>query len=150
MDFIKKHIEWLPVILIAVILGGSFQFKFTDAPITVHIFNVVGEFLGLEFFKTTGAYIIGIAEGIAILMVIFPKTRGLGGLLTVGIMSGAIIFHLFSPLGVTVEWMENGEMMQDGTLFYTAVITWLSGAFLFMRHKDEVLGLLGGGNSEEG
>ena len=143
MDFVKKHIEWLPVILIAVILGSSFPFKFMDAPITVHIFDVVGEFLGLDFFKSIGAYIIGVAEAVAILLVLFPKTRGLGGLLTVGIMSGAIIFHLFSPLGVTVQWQQDGQMMQDGTLFYTAIITWVSGLFLFMRNKDQVMGLIG-------
>lgn len=143
MDFLKKHIEWLPVILIAVILGGSFPFKFMDAPITVHIFNVVGEFLGLDFFKSVGAYIIGTAEALAILLVLFPKTRGLGGLLAVGIMSGAIVFHLFSPLGVTVQWEEGGQMMEDGTLFYTAVVTWISGLFLFLRNKDQVMSLIG-------
>lgn len=143
MDFLKKHIEWLPIILIAVILGGSFPFKFMDAPITVHIFNVVGEFLGLDFFKSVGAYIIGAAEALAILLVLLPKTRGLGGLLAVGIMSGAIVFHLFSPLGVTVQWEEGGQMMEDGTLFYTAVVTWISGLFLFLRNKDQVMSLIG-------
>lgn len=145
MDFLKKHIEWIPIILIVIILGGSFPFKFMDAPITVHIFNVVGEFLGLDFFKSVGAYIIGAAEAVAILLVLMPKTRGLGGLLAVGIMSGAIVFHLFSPLGVTVQWQEGGQMMEDGTLFYTAVITWISGLFLFLRNKDQVLGLIGKG-----
>lgn len=145
MDFLKKHIEWIPIILIVIILGGSFPFKFMDAPITVHIFNVVGEFLGLDFFKSVGAYIIGAAEAIAILLVLIPKTRGLGGLLAVGVMSGAIVFHLFSPLGVTVQWQEGGQMMEDGTLFYTAVITWISGLFLFLRNKDQVLGLIGKG-----
>ncbi len=149
MDFLKKNIEWLPVILIAIILGGSFPFKFMDAPITVHIFNVVGEFLGLDFFKSVGAYIIGAAEAVAILLVLFPKTRGLGGLLAVGIMSGAIVFHLFSPLGVTVQWQEGGQMMEDGTLFYTAVVVWLSGFFLFLRNKDQVFGLIGMGSSTD-
>ena len=149
MDFLKKNIEWIPVILIAIIFGGSFPFKFTDAPITVHIFDVVGTWLGLDFFRTVGAYIIGAAEAVAILLVLFPKTRGLGGLLAVGIMTGAIIFHLFSPLGVTVRWEEGGQMMEDGTLFYTAVLVWFSGLFLFLRNKDAVLGLVGMGSNAE-
>lgn len=150
MDFLKKHIEWIPVILIAIIFGGSFPFKFTDAAITVHIFDVVGTWLGLDFFRTVGAYIIGVAEAVAILLVLFPKTRGLGGLLAVGIMTGAIIFHLFSPLGVTVRWEEAGQMAEDGTLFYTAILVWFSGLFLFLRNKDAVLGLVGmGSNTEE-
>ena len=36
-------------------------------------------------------------------------------------------------------------MMEDGTLFYTAVVVWLSGLFLFLRNKDQVLGLIGMG-----
>lgn len=149
MDFVKKHIEWLPAIVIAVILGGSLPFKFTGAPITDHIFDTVGLFLGLDFFRTAGGYIIGTAEAIAVIMVLIPASRGLGGLLTVGIMTGAIFFHLASPLGVTVEYMENGEMMQDGTLFYTAIVAWLCGAFLFMRNKDAVLGLIGKGGGTD-
>lgn len=148
MDFLKKHIEWIPVILIAIIFGGSFPFKFTDAPITVHIFDVVGTWIGLDFFRSVGGYIIGVAEAIAILLVLIPKTRGIGGALAVGIMSGAIIFHLFSPLGVTVRWEEGGQMMEDGTLFYTAVVVWLSGLFLFLRNKDQVFGLIGMGASD--
>ena len=150
MDFLKKNIEWIPVILIAIIFGGSFPFKFTDAPITVHIFNVVGDWIGLEFFKSVGGYLIGVAEAVAILLIVFPKTRGLGGLLAVGIMSGAIIFHLFSPLGATVRWEEGGQMMEDGTLFYTAVLVWFSGLFLFLRNKDQVLGLIGMGGDSAG
>ncbi len=150
MDFLKKHIEWIPALIILVIIGGSLPFKFTGAPITDHIFDVVGQFLGLEFFRTSGGYIIGTAELIAVILVLIPKYRGFGGALTLGIMTGAIIFHLFSPLGVTVQWEEGGQMMEDGTLFYTAIVAWLSGAFLFLRNKDQVLGLvgMGGGNTE--
>ena len=151
MDFLKKHIEWIPVILIAIIFGGSFPFKFTNAAITVHIFDEVGTWLGLDFFRTVGGYIIGVAEAIAILLVLFPKTRGLGGLLTFGIMSGAIIFHVFSPLGIVVEYTENGQAMQEVELFYMAIVAWFSGLFLFLRNRYAVLSLVGmGGNTETG
>lgn len=143
MDFLKKHIDWLPVILIAIIFGGSFPFKFMEAPITVHIFDVVGTWLGLDFFKTVGGYLVGTAEAIAIILVLIPKSRGIGGLLTFGIMSGAIVFHVFSPLGIVVEYMENGQMMQEVQLFYMAIVAWISGLYLFMRNKDQVLGLIG-------
>jgi len=143
MDFLKKHIEWLPVILIVVILGGSLPFKFSGAAQTDHIFDVVGQFLGLDFFRTSGGFIIGGAELIAVILVLLPKMRGIGGLLTVGIMSGAIFFHLASPLGVTVQWMENGQPQEDGTLFYMAIVALVSGLYLFVRNKDQVMGLIG-------
>lgn len=143
MDLVKKHIEWLPVILIVVILGGSLPFKFSGAAQTDHIFDVVGQFLGLGFFRTSGGFIIGAAELVAVILVLLPKMRGLGGLLTSGIMTGAIFFHLASPLGVTVQWMEDGQMQEDGTLFYMAIVALLSGLFLFLRNKDQVMGLIG-------
>ncbi len=143
MDFVKKHIEWLPVILIVIILGGSLPFKFTGAAQTDHIFDIVGQFLGLDFFRTSGGIIIGVIELVAVVMVLMPKMRGLGGLLTSGVMTGAIFFHLASPLGVTVQWMEDGQMQEDGTLFYMAIVALLSGLFLFMRNKDNVMGLIG-------
>lgn len=144
MDALKRNIDWLPAIAIAIILGGSLPFKFTGAPITDHIFDVVGQFLGLDFFRTSGGYIIGVAELVAVILVLIPKARGLGGLLTSGIMTGAIIFHLFSPLGVTVQYVdENGVMAEDGTLFYTAVVAFICGIFLAIRNKDQILGLIG-------
>lgn len=150
MDFLKKHIEWIPVIAIVIILGGSLPFKFSGSPITDHIFDTVGLALGLDFFRTSGGYIIGVAELAAVILVLIPKTRGFGGLLTLGIMTGAIFFHLFTDLNVTVRWEENGVMMEDGTLFYTAILAWLSGLFLFMRNKETVLGLIGMNSDKEG
>jgi len=146
MELLKKHGEWIPVLLIAFILGGSLPFKFTGDPMPTHIFNVVGEFLGLEFFKTTGAYIIGSIELIASVLVLVPSTRAYGGLLTAGTMTGAIVFHLFSPLGVTVHYVRDGVEMSDGSLFYTAIIALLSGLFLAYRHKN-TLPFMGGNHS---
>lgn len=145
MDFVKKHIDWVPVIIIIVIFGGSLPFKFTGAPITDHIFDVVGQFLGLDFFRTTGGYIIGMAELTAIILLLMPKTRGLGGLLTTGVMTGAIIFHLFSPLGIAFEYTETDGSVgyEDGSLFYSAVVAFLSGLYLAIKNKDQILGLLG-------
>ncbi|NVJ99863.1 MAG: DoxX family protein [Alphaproteobacteria bacterium] len=149
MDFIKKHIEWLPALAIVIILGGSLPFKFGGSAETAHIFDVVGQFLGLEFFRTTGGYIIGAAELVACILLLIPAMRALGALLTVGIMAGAITFHLFSPLGVTVQWMENGEMQEDGTLFYMAIIAFLCGVWLVLRKKDDLLQMIGKGSASE-
>ena len=136
MDLLKKHIEWIPAVLIALILGGSLPFKFSGDPMPVHIFNTVGAYLGLEFFKTYGAYIIGMAELAASILVLVPITRAYGGLLTMGTMAGAIYFHLFTDLGVVVKYERDGVMMEDGSLFYTAIVALLCGAFLAYRHRN--------------
>lgn len=148
MDFLKKHYQWIFAILIVVILGGSLPYKFTGAPVTDHIFNVVGEFLGLEFFKTSGGIIIGVAELIACILVLVPKFRGLGGLLTLSIMTGAIFFHLASPLGVEVHYIdENGNAAVEAQLFYMAIVAWVSGAILAFKNKDD-LPIIGKGAAE--
>jgi len=143
MDFIKKHIEWLPALVIVVILGGSLPYKFGGSAETAHIFDVVGQFLGFEFFRTTGGYIIGAAELVACILLLMPKMRAFGAVLTAGTMAGAITFHLFSPLGVNVQWMENGEIQEDSSLFYLAVVAFLSALWLIFRRKDELLALFG-------
>ncbi len=136
MELLKKHRDWIPAVLIALILGGSLPFKFTGDPMPTHIFNVVGEFLGLDFFKAYGAVIIGIAELASSILVLIPATRAYGGLLTAGTMAGAIFFHLFSPLGVTVHYVRDGVEMSDGSLFYTAIIALLCGLYLAYRGKN--------------
>jgi len=139
MDFLKKHHQWIPILLIVFILGGSLPFKFTGAPITDHIFNVVGDFLGLGFFKTSGGYIIGFAELIACILVLIPSKRGWGGALTLGVMTGAIFFHLVSPLGVEVHYVdEAGNAAIESQLFYMAIVAWLSGAYLTLKNKDSL------------
>lgn len=143
MDFIKKHINWLPVILIVLILGASLPFKFTGHPQPTHIFDVVGQWLGLEFFRAYGAVIIGIVELIAVILVLIPATRAFGGLLTSGTMAGAIFFHLATPLGVTVRWEENGVMQEDGSLFYTAIVAFVLGLYLAYKGRDKILALIG-------
>jgi hypothetical protein len=140
MDFVKKHIEWLPVIFMIAILSGSVPFKFgilSNAQPT-HIFNTVGEWLGLDIFKTYGAMVIGAVELIASILLLFPKTRVYGAILALGTMAGAIFFHLFTPLGVTVQWMENGVPQEDGTLFYTAVLVFICAIWLILRRRNEL------------
>lgn len=145
MNLLKKYDQWIAAILIVVILGGSLPFKFTGHPMPTHIFNVVGEFLGLGFMQTHGAVIIGVIELVSCVLVLIPAMRVYGGLLTAGTMAGAIFFHLFSPLGVTVRYTLDGAEMSDGTLFYTAILAMLAGLFLAYRNK-ETLPVIGGSN----
>lgn len=138
MGIIQKYGEWILAILIVVILGGSLPFKFSGDPMPTHIFNVVGEFMGLGFMQSHGAIIIGIVELVCCIFVLVPSTRALGGLLTAGTMAGAIFFHLFSPLGVTVTYMRDGVEMSDGTLFYTAILAFIAGLILAYKNKDRL------------
>ena len=139
MDFLKKHHEWIPALVIAIILGMTLPFKFGGAAITDHIFDVVGAYLGLGFFQSNGSQIIGALELITVIMVLMPASRALGAVLGMGLMGGAIFFHLFSPLGTTIEYMdENGVAQADGDMFYMAILVFVSALYLAFKNKDSL------------
>ena len=65
-----------------------------------------------------------ICAGVAVLV---PAVQGLGALFAMGIMTGAIIFHLFTPLGVD-------PYGDGGKLFKEACFTFLVAGFVaFLR-----------------
>ncbi len=165
----KKHIPLILSIYVAFVFLQSLFFKFTElfgppADITVYIFDTIGTWivdgLGMptlgELFGSYGAIVIGLAELIASILILRAGTRGLGALLGLGVMSGAIFFHVFTPLGlfpftdlacVVAEapypiGFENG-CPKEYPLFFMAVGVWLSCAYLIVTHKKQLLGLIG-------
>ena len=98
---------WLLRLIPAIILLQTLFFKFSAAPESVYIF----ETLGMEPHGRIG---IGIAELITACLLLYPRTSGIGAILGVGIISGAIFFHI-TQLGVVVQ----GD---GGLLFGLAVI----------------------------
>lgn len=138
----KKRISIIVLsVFIAFVFIQSLFFKFTDAPETQHIFGTLNEWtrsLGVgNLFARNGIfsqYVIGSTELVASILVlsgVFLRKSLLslgGGLMATGIMSGAIIFHLFTPLGVEVQ----GD---GGTLFIMACLVWSSGLALAWMHR---------------
>ncbi|MCY4237909.1 MAG: hypothetical protein OXC93_06110 [Rhodospirillaceae bacterium] len=130
-------------LLIAVIFIQSLFFKFTAAPETVYIFGTLdtwaADSLGLDgWFLPPGpfnAYVIGTAELVASLLLLAGLLfgpwliTGLGALIALGVISGAIFFHLFTPLGIEVQ----GD---GGFLFIMACVVWFCAvALLFMTRS---------------
>lgn len=100
---------------IAFVFIQSLFFKFTDSPETQYIFGTLDAwaaslgFAGL--FAPNGPfsqYVVGSAELVASLLLLAGLFTGrvpfqaAGALLALGVISGAIFFHLFTPLGVQV------------------------------------------------
>lgn len=122
MKTIKKYFPLALRIIVAIILVQTLRFKFTAAPDSVYIFTKIG----LEPYGRIG---IGIVELIAGILLLIPKTVWIGALLAIGVVSGAIFFHLTS-LGIEVN-------NDKGVLFITAVVTFvLSGIVLYLYRKD--------------
>ena len=121
----------------------SLFFKFTGSEETDIIFSTIANWMstvGLGFiaptFKSIGGYAIGGTELIASLLLIFPKSRRLGATIGLAVISGAIFFHLFTPLGVNRVVNAAGET-DGGILFYMACGVWVSSLVIFILSKKE-------------
>ncbi|MDX2095794.1 MAG: hypothetical protein SFW64_07655 [Alphaproteobacteria bacterium] len=134
-------IQIVLVLYIALVFVQSLFFKFSGAPETQFIFATLDAWAaGLGFpglFAPGGIFaakVIASAELVAalLLLISLPTRRVIlrvaGAALALGIISGAIFFHLFTPLGINVA--DDG-----GTLFVMATGVWLSAAALLLHDR---------------
>ena len=114
-------IAWICRIAAAIILLQTLFFKFTAAPESVYIFTRVG----LDPWGRIGS---GIAELIAAILILIPRTTWLGAGLALGVMAGAIFSHL-TVLGVVV--------MDDGGLLFglALAVAACSVVLLFLQRR---------------
>jgi hypothetical protein len=137
----------LPLFVSAIFLD-SLRYKFTDAPETQVIFGLLDSWAAswgaAGLFGHTGLfsqYVIGSAELVAsacLLLGFIPglvRLRVLGSALGLAIMTGAVNFHLFTPLGIDPN--EDG-----GGLFVAACLVWLSCAAILVLNRHEAAGLV--------
>ena len=126
MELSKRQniFSWVLQIIVAVILLQTLFFKFTGAAESVYIFTK----LGAEPWGRIGS---GIVEMIASILLLMPRTIWLGALLSLGVISGAIMSHL-TMLGIKLTAVgDNGE------LFALAVVVFVcSAAVLLIRRRQ--------------
>ncbi len=140
---------------VAFVFVQSLFFKFTDSPETQHIFGTLNAWalsLGLPgVFARSGIfsqYVIGSAELVASLLLLAgllpgrALVQGAGALLSLAVISGAVFFHLFTPLGVEVV---NSDGSRDGgELFILACGVWLSAMTILVLRRKIILASLPG------
>ncbi len=151
-DIVALALKYAPkgiAVFNAAIFVDSLRYKFSDHPKTQEIFGRLDDWAGSigvpGLFGHTGVfsqYVIGGAELIAAAMLLtgafytpYRFLLPLGAFIGLTVMTGAVSFHLFTPLGVD----PNND---GGGLFRAACLVWvLSLALLFLRAGD--LDLLG-------
>lgn len=99
--------SWSCQLIAAAILAQTLFFKFTGAPESRFIFSTLG-------IEPWGRYATGIAELIAVILLLNPATAAIGGLVAMGLMGGAIMSHL-TRLGI--------EVQGDGGLLFGLALT---------------------------
>ena len=110
-------------LIAAIILLQTLFFKFTAAEESVFIFTTVG----MEPWGRIGS---GVAELIAAVLLLIPSTIWLGAGLSLGVISGAIFFHL-TVLGIEVQ----GD---GGQLFVYAVAVFVCSLVALIIHRKQI------------
>ena len=111
-------------LIAAIILLQTLYFKFTASPESVYIFTVVG-------MEPWGRIAVGVLELVAGLLLVISATAWLGGLLSLGLMGGALMMHM-TKLGISVQ----GD---GGYLFFLALAVALCSLYVVIINKDQIL-----------
>ena len=117
---------WALRLVAAFILLQTLYFKFTSQPESVELFTK----LGMEPWGRIGT---GIGELIASILILIPRTTLIGAIMGLGLMSGAIFFHL-TKLGIYFGG--------DAVLFTYAVITFICCSLLIIIYRKNIPQLL--------
>lgn len=123
----KNIIDWVLRIVVAGILIQTLYFKFSGAEESKYIFST----LGAEPYGRIGS---GIFELIAAVLILYTPTTGIGAVLALGVISGAILSHL-TILGIEVQ----GD---GGLLFYLALVVF-AGSFILAWTRRRSLPIVG-------
>jgi putative oxidoreductase len=110
-------------LIAAAIMLQTLYFKFTAHPDSVYIFTQ----LGMEPYGRIG---IGVMELITSILLLIPRTRPYAAVLGVGIISGALFFHI-TKLGINVN-------NDGGKLFGLALATFICCALLIWVERKKL------------
>jgi uncharacterized membrane protein YphA (DoxX/SURF4 family) len=121
----NNKILFILKIIASVIMLQTLFYKFSGARESIDLFTkLIGE---NEAYMRIGT---GILELIASILIFIPKTTWIGALLTVGLMSGAILSHL-TKIGIE----HNND---SGLLFTSAIIIFLAGIIVSYSERKNI------------
>jgi len=118
-----RIVSWTAQIVAAAILAQTLYFKFTAAPESVYIFTT----LGMEPWGRIGTAVV---ELVTATLLLVPTTAALGAVLALGLMTGAIFFHL-TKLGISVQ----GD---GGLLFGLAILVFTCAATVALLRRAQI------------
>lgn len=156
MQTIQSLPLWAAALFISGVFLDSLRFKFTGHRTTRHIFETLRDWSKIELFYPAGPWLIGLGElASSLLLIVAPAaliafadgahvalSQFAGAVLALGIMTGAIAFHLFTPLGVEtpVQWSGNVIVRSSPALFYAACASWACAVFIIILRWNAVFG----------
>lgn len=117
----KSALAWLGAVWIAFEFFWYEQYKLAGPTL---VFERLSDWSGIP--EPPFRLFVASMEIAAGLLVLIPATQGFGALFAVGIMAGAIVFHLFTPLGVD-PYGDGGQLFKEAcfTLIVASIVAFL-------------------------
>jgi hypothetical protein len=147
--WIQRHGHWGLTLYVSFVFIQSLFFKFTGSPETVYIFegklDPWAASLGFSGVFAPGgifsAKVVGTFELVASVLLLVGAAMSrrrsvqvLGAAMGLGVISGAIFFHLFTPLGIAVVNTDGSS--DGGELFILACGVWMACALLLWMRRQ--------------
>jgi len=126
---LKNALAWLGSVWIAFEFFWYEQYKLVGPTL---VFERLSDWSGIP--EQPFRLFVASMEIAAGLLVLIPATQGFGALFAMGIMAGAIVFHLFTPLGVD-------PYGDGGQLFKEACFTFIVASIVAFLRRDALLSL---------
>lgn len=112
------------------------QYKLTGNQGSIDgVFQPLANWFGIPAHEKPLRLGVAILELIAAALVLIPRSRIIGAGLALGLMSGAIFFHVIGPIGID-------PYGDGGQLFKEACFTWAMALMILVIERQRVLALL--------
>lgn len=135
MARIHRLFTWPAALYIAGVLLWYEQYKLTGNEGSIWLFTVLSDWLHIHGHEKPFRLFVASMEIAASILVVIPWTRMWGAAFALGVMSGAIFFHVVSPLGID-------PYHDGGALFKEACTVWLCAAFILLSYRTEIRAIL--------
>jgi len=129
-----RGFTWAAAAYIAFIFLWYEQYKLLGDSGSVELFTTLTNWAGFPGQEKVMRIGVGTCEIIASLFLLVPAVQGLGGIGALMLMSGAIFFHLVTPLGVD-------PYGDGGVLFKEACSVWISALAIIWWRRDQLAAL---------
>jgi uncharacterized membrane protein YphA (DoxX/SURF4 family) len=128
-------VRWIGACYIAFIFLWYEQYKLLGNEGSVQLFTILTDWFGVHGYESAMRIGVGLCEIIASTFILIPALQGLGAVGALLLMTGAIFFHLGTPLGVD-------PYNDGGVLFKEACSVWISAMVIIWWQRQQIASIV--------
>lgn len=127
----RVGLRWIGAAYVAFIFLWYEQYKLLGDQGSRDLFTILTDWFGFHGYEAVMRIGVGLCEIVASLFILTPAVQGLGAIGALMLMSGAIFFHLVTPLGVD-------PYNDGGVLFKEACSVWITSVVLIWWRRAQI------------